>query len=319
MHPDRKKAIAKVLLGLCPLAFGAAAIGMAARVEPFYSAFYGYAWWSYIFFVQAFLYIKGGRSQLFCEPQRFLLLLPLSVAVWLVFEAFNFRLGNWHYLNLPANPFIRWPGYFFAFATVLPGMFSTAALLEHFGAFKSSRLTPLVSPRKLYLSFYATGLISAVLPILWPAYFFPLVWGIFIFLLEPLNHRLGASSLLRDWENGTLGRFYLLLVSGLICGLLWEMWNFSAGSKWVYTVPYVHYFQIFEMPVLGFLGFPPFAVECYAMTNSFFLAWDKLRGTRSQGEMRCLCLLSAAVFLAFDFLVFAGIDAFTAVSFQDWP
>jgi hypothetical protein len=29
--------------------------------------------------------------------------------------------------------------------------------------------------------------------------------------------------------------------------------------------------KIFEMPVLGYLGFPPFALECYAM-------WHFLRG-----------------------------------------
>ena len=38
-----------------------------------------------------------------------------------------------------------------------------------------------------------------------------------------------------------------------------------AISKWTYTVPYFGNVKIFEMPVLGFLGFPPFAIECWAI------------------------------------------------------
>jgi hypothetical protein len=36
-------------------------------------------------------------------------------------------------------------------------------------------------------------------------------------------------------------------------------------TKWTYTVPYFGETKIFEMPVLGYLGFPPFAIECWAM------------------------------------------------------
>ena len=32
-----------------------------------------------------------------------------------------------------------------------------------------------------------------------------------------------------------------------------------------HTVPYFGNVKIFEMPVLGYLGFPPFAIECWAM------------------------------------------------------
>ncbi len=76
------------------------------------------------------------------------------------------------------------------------------------------------------------------MPLVWPKYFFPLVWLAFIFLLEPVNHKAGAPSLLREWEKGSLRNFYLLLLAGAVCGLLWELWNFRAGSKWIYTLPH---------------------------------------------------------------------------------
>ena len=145
------------------------------------------------------------------------------------------------------------------------------------GVLKNSRTAPLGNPQRLYKPFMLTGILFLILPLVWPEYFFPLVWGAFIFLLEPVNHKAGAPSLLREWEKGSLRNFYLLLLAGAVCGLLWELWNFRAGSKWIYTVPHVGFLKVFEMPLLGFLGFPPFAVECYAMTAGFFLLISKIR------------------------------------------
>jgi len=49
------------------------------------------------------------------------------------------------------------------------------------------------------------------------------------------------------------------------CGLVWEGLNFWAGAKWVYHVPYWEHVKIFEMPLLGFLGFGPFAIAFVEM------------------------------------------------------
>lgn len=34
------------------------------------------------------------------------------------------------------------------------------------------------------------------------------------------------------------------------------------AAKWIYSVPLVNDFQIFEMPVAGFSGYLPFGIEC---------------------------------------------------------
>jgi hypothetical protein len=72
------------------------------------------------------------------------------------------------------------------------------------------------------------------------------------------------------------------------------------------------------MPLLGFFGFPPFAVECYAMTASFFLLISKIREKYS--PTRALGIYAAIAFamLLFNLLVSAGIDHFTVLSFQDF-
>jgi hypothetical protein len=97
------------------------------------------------------------------------------------------------------------------------------------------------------------------------AYLFGLVWLGFIFLLDPVNYRLRLPSLLGDLAEGRRARLYSLLLSGLVCGFLWEFWNYWSAARWLYIFPIFQQWKIFEMPAPGYLGFPPFALECFAM------------------------------------------------------
>lgn len=80
-----------------------------------------------------------------------------------------------------------------------------------------------------------------------------------------MNARAGAESILGDWQRGRHHRLVNLLIAGLACGLLWELWNYWARAKWIYTVPILPEIKLFEMPILGFGGFPAFAVEGFVM------------------------------------------------------
>lgn len=284
------------------------------------SWFYSLAWWSYILIADSLVYRIAGSSMIMDRPKGFLALLPWSVTIWLVFELFNLSLKNWSYTGVAGNIWLRWPGYVIAYATVLPGMFETYDLLESLGLWNNRRARPLADARRLYAWFMVTGLAMLALSAFFPLYCFPLVWGGFIFLLEPVNHRCGGPSLLREWETGSVRRFWLLMISGLICGLLWEFWNFWAGSKWIYSVPFVGFLKLFEMPLLGFLGFPPFAVECYAMygaalTTLRLPAWEK--GASRMGPARSWQIQATVygVMAVFWILCVILIDRFTVISF----
>jgi hypothetical protein len=61
-------------------------------------------------------------------------------------------------------------------------------------------------------------------------------------------------------------------MGGAMIGFVWEMLNINARAKWIYTVPGVEELKIFEMPVPGFFGFPPFAVECFILWQALILA-----------------------------------------------
>jgi hypothetical protein len=144
-------------------------------------------------------------------------------------------------------------------------------------------------------------------PLFFPRYCFPLVWISFALLLEPLLYRSGNDSLLHDIEKGDFSRILNLLAGGLVCGFLWEFWNFWAQAKWIYTVPFFEELKLFEMPLLGFLGFPPFAVSAYAMYRIILAAMQ-----RGGILMRSILWLLITLFCL---LCFAGIDRSTVVSY----
>ena len=103
-------------------------------------------------------------------------------------------------------------------------------------------------------------------PIVWPSrYVAAPVWLGFIFLLDPINAWLGAPSLFTRPRAGYRDLLINLMASGLLCGLLWEFWNYWSRAKWHYTVPIMEHVKLFEMPLPGFLGFPAFALECFTM------------------------------------------------------
>ena len=153
----------------------------------------------------------------------------------------------------------------------------TADLVESFGWFQANKEESTAetqrAQRKLSRNAETALLVAGALCLVLPlveqrelgAYLFGLVWLGFVFFLDPVNARLGEPSLIADLAAGRSARFWSLLISGWVCGWLWEFWNFWAEAKWVYIFPIFQGWKIFEMPVPGYLGFLPFALECFVM------------------------------------------------------
>lgn len=226
-------------------------------------------WSGYIFFVDALVFRIKGVSLIVSRPKEFLLMLPLSFLFWEVFEFFNLYIQNWHYVGIPEDLIVRWLGFGWAFATILPAILETAEGLETWDRIARQKIHPFKIGRgHLYLSL-AFGAFCLILPLIaspgLAKYMAAPVWVGFIFLLDPFNYWMGNKSLFADLEKGNPRTLYSLLISGIICGLLWEFWNYWAGARWHYTIPILGEVKIFEMPVLGYFGFPPFAVECHVM------------------------------------------------------
>jgi predicted flap endonuclease-1-like 5' DNA nuclease len=277
------------VLAAAVIVFALSTLGLALLVEPVPTWYYHLAWWSYIVAADDVNRRLRGRSLLRDRPAHFAWLAGVSVLWWTLFELVNLRLGNWYYvMSLPWTP-LRWAAGVVAFASVLPGVVETVELLENLGAPRSVRVRPLLWSRGKERAVLAGGAACLVLPLLWPDVFFPLTWGSLVFLLEPWNRRHARRSFLRDLEEGEAGPFCRTLLAGLICGALWEAWNFWARVKWTYTVPGCEAVKVFEMPLAGFLGFPPFGVECLVLLR-FLAAWRDRLTPRAVRASRALAL-----------------------------
>jgi hypothetical protein len=99
----------------------------------------------------------------------------------------------------------------------------------------------------------------------WPNLFFPFIWLSIFFILEPINIWLGYRSLTEWTRKGDWRPVFALWFGILMTAFFWEMWNFLSYPKWIYIVPWGDCCKIFEMPLLGYGGYLPFALELYVV------------------------------------------------------
>jgi hypothetical protein len=262
----RRQLPARSWIGLAVMAISEAL--MLAQIEPFYSWHTPIAWTGFILFADGLVWKRRARSWMNDAPAEFVFLAIVSVPLWIIFELYNkYTLHNWYYLGLPESLLIRYIGYAWSFATISPAIFETGDLISSLrvGRHVVYDAAPRPFTRGQWICMVA-GAAMLLLPIVYPStYLAAPVWLGFIILVDPINARAGDESILGDLRNGEHGRFVNLLLSGLVCGLIWECWNYEAGTKWKYNVPILPELKIFEMPILGFAGFPPFAVECFVL------------------------------------------------------
>ena len=266
-----------ILIGIAAL--GAATALLMDGVEPFATWYYNFAWYPVLLAGDGIVALTGGAGRgrrgefLLLGRKGFLIsVLFWSAVVWLFYELFNFRLQNWYYINVPAGRLSYWSGTAIAFATVLPAVFVAEGMLAGLGVAERLRWKKFQVTSALITVMRIAGVMMLALVLIWPRYFFPLVWGATMLLVEPENYKKSRDhSLLGDLEKGEPGRLLRLLLGGALIGFIWELLNINARAKWIYTVPFLEDARFFEMPLPGFFGFPPFAVECFILWNAIVL------------------------------------------------
>jgi hypothetical protein len=224
-------------------------------------------WTGFALTVDALVYLRKRTSLLTRSWKRYIGLFLISVPAWWVFEALNSRVQNWGYIGTQGvGPLAYAVLASLNFAIVIPAVFGAAELASTFGFLRKARPGLVIKgDRKTTLSFFIAGWIMLALMLVWPRYFFAFLWISVFFILEPINVWLGHRSLTEWTGKGDWRPIYSLWVGVLITGFFWEMWNFYAWPKWVYTVPYVNFLHIFEMPLLGYGGYLPFALELFTL------------------------------------------------------
>jgi hypothetical protein len=262
------------LIAVLALAFFAVATALMLReVEPFINWYYISAWYPTILVLDAVQATISGRYYVVSRPRFAISLLWWSAVLWFFFEVVNIRVANWYYVFLPPERPLRWFGTTISFMTVLPAIFLAERLLAVGHRFERLRWPTFHVGRRLLVGVFIAGIVFAGLSLAWPWLFFPMIWGALTLLLEPLNYwRDPGRSLLGDLSAGRPGRLLRFLAGGLMIGFLWELYNIESRSKWIYTVPGFENFKLFEMPLLGFFGFPVFALDCFVVYQSLVMA-----------------------------------------------
>jgi len=229
-------------------------------------------WTGLILFLDGINFRLAGNSLIMSRRKEFFWMIPWSIALWYFFEFYNLFIRNWHYVGLPENRWIRYAGYFWSFATIWPGVYEIFELFKNLKIFQRLPVKPLNLNRKILLLSLSFGMVCMLLPFFvsrqTASYLAAPVWIGMVFFLDPLNYRWNRHSLWRDWSLGNLSILFQLCLTGIIAGVLWEFWNYWATAKWIYVVPIFGDIKIFEMPVVGYFGFPAFAVEVFVMWES---------------------------------------------------
>ncbi len=224
-------------------------------------------WLGYCMTVDAWTYRRLGTSMWTRSRAQYVGLFLVSAPTWWLFEIINARTGNWIYegrAEFTDLEYFLWASL--SFSTVIPAVFGTAECVA--GVSRIARLSPartIEMRQGMRLGITAAGIAMLVCLLAWPLYLFPLVWLSVFFIVDPINDALGHRSLLRSVAEGDWRPVVSLGLGCLICGFLWEMWNYLSYPKWTYRIPFVDYFHVFEMPILGYGGYVPFSLELFAL------------------------------------------------------
>jgi hypothetical protein len=224
-------------------------------------------WLGYCLAVDGLVLWRTGTSLFTRSPRKYAGLFLISAPVWWIFELLNVRTQNWAYIGLEIfTPF----GYAFwttlSFTTVIPAVFGSAEFFASFDFVKRLGRGPVISTdKRTTLIFFLLGWLMLVLMLVWPQIFFLFIWLSLYFILEPVNIWLGNRSLAYWTQKGDWRPVMSLWLGVLLTAFFWEMWNYYSYPKWIYHVAWGDWMHVFEMPLLGYGGYLPFALELYAL------------------------------------------------------
>lgn len=236
-------------------------------------------WLGYILTVDGLVCWRTGSSLWIRSRKGFVQLFLLSAPAWWLFEMLNRRTGNWEYLGTSSfTPLEYYALCTLSFSTVMPAVFETAELVRTFGWVKSLRPGGCIPDTfRVQSAIFSAGIVMLTLTLIWPKHCYPFVWISLVFILEPLNRRLGRRHFLEWLRNGDWRPVISLSLGTLICGFFWEMWNYWSWPKWIYHTPGANFLHVFEMPLLGYGGYIPFALELFALKNFLWSRGPELK------------------------------------------
>ncbi len=257
-------------VGAVLLAFGNANFFLV--IQPFADWYIPIVWFGYILLIDSIVYRTRGRSLIATHPKEAFFLATISLPFWLIFEGYNLVTHNWTYINY------IWYIHLLDFTTIMPAVMETFMLVRAMGVFGKVKINfahaiPLradaptqQAAHRIIMVLPALGVIAIMVPLLSRTLGMPFVWVGMFLLLDPLNYALGRDSIVRRASTGESRALLQMFLAGIIMGFLWEFWNYMAYPKWIYNIAGI---RLFEMPLQGYLGYLPFALDVFLFYEFF--------------------------------------------------
>ena len=155
--------------------------------------------------------------------------------------------------------------------TVLPAVLSTQELIRSSAWVQRAfgRVAPIPFSNRPLRSWFLLIAAAGGLAVIgiWPNCFFSLVWVAPLLILVALRSLQGECHPLQSFARTDWIGPASAMLAALVCGFFWEMWNAFSLAQWRYSIPFVHRFEIFAMPLLGYAGYLPFGLECAAIAD----------------------------------------------------
>jgi hypothetical protein len=226
-------------------------------------------WLGYVLVMDGLVAVRSGSSLLRRSWRGFIGMFACSAPAWWLFEVLNRRTRNWEYLGTEDfSDFMYGLLCTVSFSTVMPAVFETAEWIRSFRWVERFARGPgLGSSPSFTAGLSAAGAVLLAIALLWPRLFYPLLWVSVFLLIEPINLAFGRGHLLANLQRGDWRAAVALGTGALMCGFFWELWNYYSYPKWVYHTPGLQFLHVFEMPLLGYLGYIPFAWELFSLRH----------------------------------------------------
>lgn len=219
--------------------------GIAVGYRPLAVFAYPIVWWALLLAIDAMHALRWGASPMRADPRHFAgVTVPASVLLWLLYEYLNVAFPQWRYRGYLEGRLVQSAFGFVSFATVIPIMEELHWLFAG----------PHPKMRNLWARHRVGLVIAGMLALLAPVatdWFWvnQAAWLGPALLLAPFVGLAGVAA----------------APAALLAGFIWELLNYWSWTKWEYTI-HPEWPRLFEMPLLGYLGFIPFAYSALAVS-----------------------------------------------------
>lgn len=224
--------------------------------------YFAFLWMAFFLIVDPIAYFIRGSSLIQKLGRGTFLLLIASIPFWLFFESLN-------------GIFLLWTNresfggglsqilYGISHASILPSFFALFYLI-------CPQLDSIEPEARLGLGWMWFWIICSLLLLtllaLFPSALYPFIWLFVFFFFDALNWRQGNLSILWALKHFKVKPLLAIGFTGILLGLYWEGLNVIAQSAWSYHLPYFGRYDVFGMPILGYLGYAAFGANILAFS-----------------------------------------------------